>query len=87
MTALAQNLGLGCGVDFVGTVPNEDVPTAIPVAEVIIALRHARGHRSLCYETPTAALPIVASADVPRGASSDKRLMFPDGNADAVRLS
>jgi glycosyltransferase involved in cell wall biosynthesis len=88
MLALAQSLNLGSSVDFVGVVPNEDIPAAMRAADaVIIPSRHEypEGLPLTIYEALSARTPIVAS-DHPmfRGAlvSGESAVIFSAGDPD-----
>jgi glycosyltransferase involved in cell wall biosynthesis len=90
MIKLAQNLNLDGDVEFVGIVPNNEVPAAMRAADiVIIPSRHEypEGLPNTIYEALSARTPIIAS-DHPmfRGAlmDGDSALIFPCGKSNAL---
>jgi len=90
MIALGRALNLSDVVDFVGIVPNEDIPAAMRAADVvIIPSRHEypEGLPLTIYEALSARTPIIAS-DHPmfRGALVDgeSAVIFPASNVDEL---
>jgi glycosyltransferase involved in cell wall biosynthesis len=90
MIGLARSLGISDVVDFVGVVPNDDVPVAMRAADVVvIPSRHEypEGLPLTIYEALAARTPIIAS-DHPmfRGVLVDGEtaIIFPAGEIDAL---
>ena len=90
MTRLAQTLNLQDDVDFLGVVANEEVPSAMRSADIVVVpSRHEcpEGLPMTIYEALSARTPIIAS-DHPmfRGALVDgeSALIFRAGDSDAL---
>jgi glycosyltransferase involved in cell wall biosynthesis len=90
MSKLSQSLGLADRVDFLGILPNEDVPTLMRKADIVIVpSRHEypEGLPLTIYEALSARTPIIAS-DHPMFRSAlvegKSALIFPAGNEAAL---
>jgi glycosyltransferase involved in cell wall biosynthesis len=90
MAELATSLGLSQNVRFAGLVPNEDVPTAMRDADVVVIpsrLEYPEGLPLTIYEALAARTPIIAS-DHPmfRGAlvHEQSALIFQAGNPNEL---
>jgi len=90
MTTLAQGLSLQDSVEFLGVIPNEEVPSAMRAADVVVVpSRHEcpEGLPMTIYEALSTRTPIIAS-DHPmfRGAiiNGDSALIFPAGDSAAL---